>query len=101
MHGQKGQQQNMLPLKNRSNIVIAAQKQDEEFERIASKGRKSGNKAPRNTIAKDKGTTEICLINFLILTAQQKYSDPNSREVIPQYFQIQVQTKLSTLFLGS
>ena len=78
-------------LKNRSNITAVG---------IASKGSKSGKTAPRTIIINDKGTTEICLINFLILKAQQKYSDPNSREVMPQYFQIQVQTKLSTLLSG-
>ena len=99
LHGQKEQQWD-VPSKIRSNI-IAAQKQDEEFERIASKGRKSGNKAPRTIIVEDKGTTEIFRMDFEISLAQQKDSDQNSSKLMPQYSQIQVQTKLSTLFLGS
>ena len=35
------------------------------------------NKAPRTIIVEDKGTTEICLMDFGISTAQQKDSDYN------------------------
>jgi hypothetical protein len=35
------------------------------------------NEAPRTIIVEDKGTTEICLMDFGISTAQQEDSDYN------------------------
>ena len=83
-------------LRNRSNI-IAAQNQEEEFKFI----RMEGNwaiEALRTIIVKDKGTKEIFWMDFKVSTAQQTDSDQNSHELIPQHFQIQVQTRLSTFF---
>ena len=96
--GQKEQQWD-VPSKIRSNI-IAAQKQDEESELLLKEGNLE-NKAPRIIIFEDKGTTNICWMDFEISLSQQKDSDQNSSKLMPQYSQIQVQTKLSTFFSGS
>jgi len=58
--GQKEQQWD-VPSKIRSNI-IAAQKQDEEFDLLLKKGNQA-NKAPSTIIVKDKGTIESCLMD--------------------------------------
>ena len=84
----------------RATEYIAAQKQDEESELLLKEGNLE-NKAPRIIIFEDKGTTNICWMDFEISLSQQKDSDQNSSELMPQsYSQIQVQTKISTFLSG-
>jgi hypothetical protein len=72
-------------------------KTNQEFEFLPKEGNRA-NKTPA-IIIKDKGSTEICLMDFGV---QQKSKKMINRIMMPPSSQIQqVQTKLSTFFSGS